>query len=79
MLNKGDEVELIGYGKKISTTVTGIEMFKKELVSLFLQCDCHGTSWRMQAQAQAGDNLGALCRGIKREEAMKGMVQGPLC
>eukprot|EP00730_Choanoeca_flexa_P007969 TRINITY_DN12418_c0_g2_i10.p3 TRINITY_DN12418_c0_g2~~TRINITY_DN12418_c0_g2_i10.p3 ORF type:complete len:427 (+),score=122.69 TRINITY_DN12418_c0_g2_i10:52-1332(+) len=57
VVNKGDEVELIGYGETIKTTVTGIEMFHKQL-----------------DQGQAGDNLGALCRGIKRDEAVKGMV-----
>jgi elongation factor Tu len=57
VVNKGDEVEIIGYGRSIKTTVTGIEMFHKQL-----------------DQGQAGDNLGALCRGIKREDVTKGMV-----
>ena len=33
MINKGTEVELIGYGNTIKTTVTGVEMFHKQLVS----------------------------------------------
>ena len=28
----------------------------------------------MQARAEAGDNLGALCRGLKREDVVKGLV-----
>ncbi len=32
MINKGDEVEVIGLGEKHTTVVTGIEMFHKELV-----------------------------------------------
>ena len=32
VVNKGDEVELIGYGTTRKTTVTGIEMFHKQLV-----------------------------------------------
>jgi elongation factor Tu len=27
-----------------------------------------------QARAEAGDNLGALCRGLKREDVNKGLV-----
>lgn len=57
ILNKMDEVELIGYGETLKTTITGIEMFHKLL-----------------DQGQAGDNLGALVRGLKREEVSKGMV-----
>lgn len=57
ILNKMDEVELVGYGQNIKTVCTGIEMFKKQL-----------------DQGQAGDNLGALVRGLKRDEVTKGMV-----
>ncbi len=35
VLNKGEEVQILGFGKNITTTVTGIEMFKKELVCMF--------------------------------------------
>lgn len=31
IINKGDEVEILGFGERIKTTVTGIEMFRKEL------------------------------------------------
>lgn len=57
ILNKNDEVEMVGYGEVLKTTVTGIEMFHKDL-----------------DQGQAGDNMGALVRGLKREQVLKGMV-----
>ncbi|KAJ7631009.1 P-loop containing nucleoside triphosphate hydrolase protein [Roridomyces roridus] len=52
---KGTEVEIIGHGDKIKTTLTGIEMFHKEL-----------------ERAEAGDNLGVLLRGLKREQLSRG-------
>jgi len=57
VVEKGDEIELVGYGKNLKTTVTGIEMFHKTL-----------------DRGEAGDNMGVLVRGLKREEVMKGMV-----
>jgi elongation factor Tu len=58
VLNKGQEVEIIGLREEIlKTTVTGIEMFHKELDA-----------------AQAGDNAGILLRGTTREEVERGMV-----
>ncbi|KAJ7181736.1 elongation factor Tu [Mycena crocata] len=54
---KGTEVEIIGYGDRIKTTLTGIEMFHKEL-----------------DRAEAGDNLGVLVRGLKREQVKRGQV-----
>lgn len=56
-VNKGEEVEIVGYGPTIKTTVTGIEMFHKEL-----------------ERGEAGDQLGALLRGLKREEVRRGQV-----
>lgn len=53
----GQEVEIIGFGAKIKTTVTGVEMFRKEL-----------------DEGQAGDNVGLLVRGTKKEEIERGMV-----
>ena len=29
---------------------------------------------KIQNRAEAGDNLGALCRGLKREDVVKGLV-----
>lgn len=56
-ITKGAEVEIVGMGPSFKTTLTGIEMFHKEL-----------------DQGQAGDNMGALLRGIKRDQLRRGMV-----
>ncbi|PFD36248.1 elongation factor Tu [Bacillus cereus] len=54
----GDVVEIIGLAEETaSTTVTGVEMFRKLL-----------------DQAQAGDNIGALLRGVAREDIQRGQV-----
>lgn len=55
--NKGSEVEILGFGSKLKTVLTGIEMFHKEL-----------------DRAEAGDNMGALLRGLKREQVKRGQV-----
>ncbi|KNE66542.1 elongation factor Tu, mitochondrial [Allomyces macrogynus ATCC 38327] len=57
VINKGAEVEIIGFGNTTKTTITGIEMFHKEL-----------------DQGQAGDNMGILLRGMKRENIRRGQV-----
>lgn len=53
----GDEVEIVGIRDTQKTTVTGVEMFRKEL-----------------DQGEAGDNVGVLLRGTKKEEVERGMV-----
>ena len=54
----GDVVEIVGLTEeKRTTTVTGVEMFKKLL-----------------DQAEAGDNIGALLRGIAKDEIERGQV-----
>jgi elongation factor Tu len=53
----GETVEIIGIRPTSSTTVTGVEMFRKLL-----------------DQGQAGDNIGALLRGIEREGIERGQV-----
>jgi len=54
----GDVVEIVGMSEAPkSTTVTGIEMFRKMLDS-----------------AVAGDNVGALLRGVERKEIERGQV-----
>lgn len=53
----GEEVEIVGFGKKEKTTVTGVEMFRKIL-----------------NEGQAGDNVGLLVRGTKKEDIERGMV-----
>jgi len=53
----GETVEIIGIRPTSSTTVTGVEMFRKLL-----------------DQGQAGDNIGALLRGVEREGVERGQV-----
>jgi len=56
-VNVGDTVEIVGLAPTTSTTVTGVEMFRKLLDS-----------------GQAGDNVGVLLRGTKREDVERGQV-----
>ncbi|MET3574335.1 elongation factor Tu [Bhargavaea ullalensis] len=54
----GDTVEIVGLAEEAkSTTVTGVEMFRKLL-----------------DYAEAGDNIGALLRGVAREDIQRGQV-----
>ena len=53
----GDNMEIIGLRETQKTTITGVEMFRKEL-----------------QQGQAGDNIGCLLRGTKKEEVERGQV-----
>ncbi|BCD61449.1 MULTISPECIES: elongation factor Tu [Nitratiruptor] len=53
----GDEIEIVGLRPTQKTTVTGVEMFRKEL-----------------DQGEAGDNVGVLLRGTKKEEVERGQV-----
>jgi elongation factor Tu len=58
VVNTGDTVEIVGIKEAVqTTTVTGVEMFRKLLDS-----------------GMAGDNVGLLLRGIKREEVERGQV-----
>ena len=57
VLNRMDEVEIVGLGETRKTTATDIEMFRKLLDN-----------------ASAGDNVGVLLRGTKKEEVERGMV-----
>ena len=52
-----DEVEIVGLKETKKTTITGIEMFHKQM-----------------DYAEAGDNIGALLRGIAKNEIEKGQV-----
>lgn len=58
VIKKGNEVELVGHGKDSIKTTT------TGLEMFHKQLD----------QGQAGDNLGALVRGVKRDEVKRGMV-----
>jgi elongation factor Tu len=53
----GETVEIIGIRPTSTTTVTGVEMFRKLL-----------------DQGQAGDNIGALLRGVDRDGVERGQV-----
>jgi len=53
----GDEIQIVGIKDTLTTTCTGVEMFRKLL-----------------DQGQAGDNVGVLLRGTKREEVERGQV-----
>ncbi|HHY71849.1 MAG TPA: elongation factor Tu [Bacillus bacterium] len=54
----GDVVEIVGLAEEAkSTTVTGVEMFRKLL-----------------DYAEAGDNIGALLRGVARDDIQRGQV-----
>jgi elongation factor Tu len=58
VLKLNETVEIVGIKEKsTTTTVTGIEMFRKLL-----------------DEAQAGENVGLLLRGIKREDIERGQV-----
>jgi elongation factor Tu len=57
VIKVGEEVEVIGLKKATKTTVTGVEMFRKEM-----------------NEGRAGDNVGCLLRGMKRDEIERGQV-----
>ena len=57
-LNVNEQVEIVGLSdEKLSTVVTGLEMFRKTLDF-----------------CEAGDNVGALLRGITRDQVERGQV-----
>ena len=53
----GEEVSIVGIRDTVTTTCTGVEMFRKLL-----------------DEGRAGDNVGVLLRGTKREEVERGQV-----
>ena len=57
IIKVGEEVEITGIRETQTTTVTGVEMFRKLLDS-----------------GEAGDNVGILLRGTKREDVERGQV-----
>ncbi|TXH66848.1 MAG: elongation factor Tu [Thiothrix sp.] len=57
VIKVGETVEIVGIRATTSTTVTGVEMFRKLL-----------------DQGQAGDNVGLLLRGTKRDDVERGQV-----
>jgi len=57
VIKVGQEVEIVGIKPTVTTTVTGVEMFRKLL-----------------DQGEAGDNVGLLLRGTKRDDVERGQV-----
>ncbi|MCI5778600.1 MAG: elongation factor Tu [Lentisphaeria bacterium] len=57
VIHVGEDVEIVGIRPTVKTTVTGVEMFRKQL-----------------DEGQAGDNIGCLLRGTKKEEVVRGQV-----
>ena len=57
VIKVGDTIEIVGIKPTQTTTVTGVEMFRKEM-----------------DQGEAGDNVGVLLRGTKKEDVERGMV-----
>jgi elongation factor Tu len=53
----GEEIEIVGIKDTVTTTCTGVEMFRKLL-----------------DEGVAGDNVGVLLRGTKREDVDRGQV-----
>jgi elongation factor Tu len=58
IIKTGEQVEIVGIRpEKVTTTVTGVEMFRKIL-----------------DEGRAGENVGVLLRGTKKEDVERGMV-----
>ena len=57
IINKMEEVEIVGIKDTIKTTITDIEMFRKLL-----------------DEGRAGENVGLLVRGLKKDEVERGQV-----
>jgi len=57
VIKVGEEIEIVGIRDTVTTTCTGVEMFRKLL-----------------DQGEAGDNVGVLLRGTKRDEVERGQV-----
>jgi len=57
VIKVGEEIEIVGIKDTVTTTCTGVEMFRKLL-----------------DQGEAGDNVGILLRGTKREDVERGQV-----
>ena len=58
VLKMGEEVEIVGIRDTHKTTCTGVEMFQKTLPE----------------GGQAGDNVGVLLRGVKKDDVTRGQV-----
>jgi len=57
IVKPGDDIEIVGITDTVTTTCTGVEMFRKLL-----------------DEGRAGDNVGCLLRGVKKEDVQRGQV-----
>lgn len=57
VVKTGEDIEIVGIKPTVTTTVTGVEMFRKIL-----------------DEGRAGDNIGCLLRGTKKEDVERGQV-----
>jgi elongation factor Tu len=57
IIRVGDAIDIVGIKEKTSSTITGVEMFRKIL-----------------DEGRAGENVGCLLRGTKRDEIERGQV-----
>jgi len=57
IVKPGEEIEIVGIRPSVKTTVTGVEMFRKNL-----------------DEGRAGENVGCLLRGTKRDDIERGQV-----
>jgi len=57
IVKPGEEIEIVGIKPSVKTTVTGVEMFRKNL-----------------DEGRAGENVGCLLRGTKRDDIERGQV-----
>lgn len=59
IINVGDKVVIVGFDQQLEAVCTGIQAFKKDMP---------------EGKAEAGQNVGILLRGIKREDIRRGQV-----
>jgi translation elongation factor EF-Tu-like GTPase len=57
VVNKGDEVEVMGMGANMKTTITGLEMFHK--VTLYFCPEC-GTQCSFSVSGQCGTKCSSI-------------------
>jgi translation elongation factor EF-1alpha len=79
---------LVAISKQLSQALVGMTCYKIKLRMLTVLQKCSTKNWRgwekslllcpncstYAAQAEAGDNMGALLRGVKREQVRRGQV-----
>lgn len=72
-ITKGAEVELVGLGAPIKTTLTGIGACYTSMITACVDIVAEMFHKELE-RGEAGDNMGALLRGIKREQVKRGQV-----